>query len=379
MNKISRLAATLTAATLAMGMSLSSALAEMITVTDIAGRVVEVPFDPTRVILGEGRQLYAISVIDREDPFKRIIGWRDDMLRADPDAYGKYTAKFPKGKDLPFFGTASSGEFSVEQAIKLEAELVIFPYGQYESTLELHLLEQLEKAGIASIFIDFRLRPTQNTIPSLALLGKIFNQRDNADEFIDYYLKNMKQVFNIVDKVKLEDRPLVFVDRAAGITAGECCKTFGSANFGRFVEEAGGINWGSTRIAGFAGDVNQEAIFTTNPDVIVGTGANWKGIRVDTTAVLLGYDAVMAQNDLQIAGLAARPGWPKLKAVESKRFYSVYHQFYNSPFHFIAIQQLAKWFYPEDFKDVDPSANFKEMHEKFLPIEYSGQFFAELK
>ncbi|MBL1420688.1 MAG: ABC transporter substrate-binding protein [Alphaproteobacteria bacterium] len=379
MNKIFRFASVMTAAALAIGCSVSAAVAEMITVTDLAGRVVEVPLDPTRVILGEGRQLYAISVIDREDPFKRIIGWRNDMMNADPDAYEKYTAKFPKGLDLPFFGTASSGEFSVEQAIKLEAELVIFPLGQYESTKELNLLEQLGKAGVATMFIDFRLRPTQNTIPSLALLGKVFNERDNADEFIDYYLKNMKQVFNVVDSVPLADRPLVFVDRAAGITAGECCKTFGSANFGRFVEEAGGVNWGSTRIAGFAGDVNQEAIFTTDPDVIVGTGANWGVLRKGTTAVLLGHNAIKAENDKQIAGLAARPGWPKLQAVQNKRFYSVYHQFYNSPFHFIAIQQLAKWFYPEQFKDVDPSANFKELHDKFMPIDYSGEFFAELK
>ncbi|PCI87472.1 MAG: ABC transporter substrate-binding protein [Hyphomicrobiales bacterium] len=379
MNKIFRFAGVMTAATLAIGMSVSAAVAEMITVTDLAGRVVEVPLDPTRVILGEGRQLYAISVIDREDPFKRIIGWRNDMMRADPDAYEKYTAKFPKGLDIPFFGTASSGEFSVEQAIKLEAELVIFPLGQYESTKELNLLEQLGKAGVATMFIDFRLRPTQNTMPSLALLGKVFNERDNADEFIDYYLKNMKQVFNVVDSIPLADRPLVFVDRAAGITAGECCKTFGSANFGRFVEEAGGVNWGSTRIAGFAGDVNQEAIFTTDPDVIVGTGANWGVLRKGTTAVLLGHNAIKSENDKQIAGLAARPGWPKLKAVQNKRFYSVYHQFYNSPFHFIAIQQLAKWFYPEQFKDVDPSANFKELHDKFMPIDYSGEFFAELK
>ncbi|MGL1921496.1 MAG: ABC transporter substrate-binding protein [Hyphomicrobiales bacterium] len=379
MKKILRFATAMTAATLAIGMSVSAAVAEMITVTDIAGREVEVTLDPTKVIISEGRNLYAVSIIDRENPFKRIIGWRDDMKLYDPDAYRKYIAKFPEGEDVPLYGRASKGEFSVEQAIKAEAELVIFPFGDYESTKELHLLEQLEKAGIASVFIDFRQRPTQNTIPSVLLLGKIFNERANADEFVDFYIKSMRLVFNAVGEIPHDKRPTVFIDRAAGYTAGTCCKTFGSANMGRLVEEAGGINWGSTKIAGFAGDVNPESIFTTNPDIIIGTGANWSEAKKDTTAVLLGYDAVEEENQKRLAALAARPGWPKLQAVQNKRFYSVYHQFYNSPFHFIAVQQFAKWIHPEYFKDLDPEANFKELHNKFLPFDYSGQFFAELK
>ncbi len=380
MNKILRFATVMTAAVFSVGMSLSTALAEKtITVTDIAGRVVEVPFDPERVIIGEGRQLYAVSVIDRDDPFKRIIGWRNDMKLYDPDAYRKYVNKFPEGADIAFYGTPSKSAFSVEQAIAAKAQLVIFPYGQYNSAKEQNLLTQLEKAGISTIFIDFRERPTQNTIPSILLLGKIFNERDNAEEFADFYIKNMRIVFNTVGRIPFEGRPEVFIDRAAGFTAGTCCKTFGSANMGRLVEEAGGINWGSSRIAGFAGDVNPEAIFTSNPDIIIGTGANWSEAKKDTTAVLLGYDAVEEENQKRLLALASRPGWPKLKAVQNKRFYSIYHQFYNSPFSFIAVQQFAKWIHPEQFKDLDPVANFKELHEKFLPIEYSGQFFAELK
>lgn len=364
---------------LAIGMSVSVANAKNITVTDIAGRTVDVPHDPTRVIISEGRQLYAISVIDRKDPFKRIIGWRNDMELYDPDAYRKYIEKFPHGKDIAYFGRASKAEFSVEQAIKLKAELVIFPFGDYEDTKELNLLTQLDKAGIKSVFIDFRQRPTQNTIPSILLLGKIFNQRDNAEEFIDFYIKNMRVVYNTVEKIPLEDRPEVFIDRAAGFSPNTCCKTFGSANMGRLVEEAGGINWGSSRIAGFAGSVNPEAIFTSNPDIIIGTGANWSEAQKDTTAVLLGYDAKPEENQKRLLALASRPGWPKLKAVQNKRFFSVYHQFYNSPFHFVAVQQFAKWIHPDEFKDLDPNETFKELHEKFLPFELSGQFFAELK
>ena len=34
--------------------------------------------------------------------------------------------------------------------------------------------------------------------------------------------------------------------------------------------------------------------------------------------------------------LAGRRGFDQLKAAKGKRFFSVYNQFYNSPYHFVA-------------------------------------------
>lgn len=68
---------------------------EMISVTDIAGRTVEVKKGAERVILGEGRMIYSVAVLDRENPFERVIGWKDDLIQYDPDAFEKYKVKFP--------------------------------------------------------------------------------------------------------------------------------------------------------------------------------------------------------------------------------------------------------------------------------------------
>ena len=56
----------------------------------------------------------------------------------------------------------------------------------------------------------------------------------------------------------------------------------------------------------------------------------------------------------------------------------VWHQFYNSPYNFAVLQQFAKWLYPEEFADMDPVGNFAEFHDRFLPISYSGTFFASV-
>ena len=75
--------------------STTIALAEQITVTDIAGRTVELQKNPQKVVLGEGRMIYTMALLDQEDPFQRVVGWKDDMIRFDPDAYRKYLEGVP--------------------------------------------------------------------------------------------------------------------------------------------------------------------------------------------------------------------------------------------------------------------------------------------
>ena len=120
-------------------------------------------------------------------------------------------------------------------------------------------------------------------------------------------------------------------------------------------------------------------MFSEDPDVIIGTGANWSEYKPATTAVLFGYEATPELVQERLGGLAAREGWSDLSAVKNGRFHSVYHQFYNSPYHFVAIQTFAKWLHPDLFEDVDPEATMKAVHDQFLPIDYSGVFWGSLE
>lgn len=366
---------------LGLGMAMTTAVsAEPIEVTDIAGRTVTVEQDVQRVILGEGRMMYSVALLDQEEPFQRIIGWKDDLIQYDPDAFRKFEDAFPgETKALTNYGSPYFGKFSVESAISQEAGLVILDYGNLFTAEESGILERLDKAGISAVFIDFRERPLQNPIPSLMLLGKIFDREDRAAEFVDFYTQQMRLVTNRIGDLPLEERPLVFVENAAGwFEEGDCCNTFGGANFGKMVDEAGGINWGTRKFPGFRGEASFEAVIADDPDIIIGTGANWSEVRPSVSAVLLGYEADPKAVQTRLAALSERKGFSTMRAVETKRFYSIYHQFYNSPYHFVALQTFAKWFHPDLFEDVDPVLNFKEMHDRFLPIDFSGVFWASL-
>jgi len=355
------------------------ATAETITVTDIAGRTVEVEKNPTKVVIGEGRMIYTIALLDQENPFQRVVGWKNDMINFDPDAYRKYLAVFPEAGDLPSFGSPYSDEWNLEAVISLGTEVVLMNLGNLLKAQESGIIEKLEEAGIATVFIDFRQDPTANTVPSIQLLGRIFDKRDEADAFTDFYQAEIKKIFNRVASIPAEDRPIVFIENAAGYNPDKCCRTYGAANLGRLVDQSGGRNWGSMKFPGFSTQVSLEAIFAEDPDVIIGTGANWAEFNPATTAVLFGYEATQDVVQERLGGLASREGWSDLSAVKSGRFHSVYHQFYNSPYHFVAMQAFAKWLHPELFDDIDPEATMTELHNRFLPIDYSGVFWGSLE
>ena len=125
--------------------------------------------------------------------------------------------------------------------------------------------------------------------------------------------------------------------------------------------------------------MNPEQIIVTDPDVIIATGSNWFTYNPDGDFVSMGYYTDPADSRLAMRNLAeGRPGWNNLSAVTGGRYHVVWHQFYNSPYHFVVLQQFAKWFYPEAFADVDPVANFAEFHDRFLPIDYSGTFLVSV-
>jgi len=357
----------------------TSATAETITVTDIAGRSVEVERNPEHIVLGEGRMIYTLALLDRADPFARVVGWKDDMILYDPDAWRKYEAAFPAAADIARLGSPYADDWNLESVISLGTDVVFMNLGELLRAQESGIIDKLDEAGIATVFVDFRQDPTANTVASIQLMGRILDRRDEADEFTDFYTEQMNRIYATVEQIPLEDRPVVFIEQAAGYNPNECCNTFGGANLGRLVDLAGERNWGTRMFPGFGGQVSLEAVFADDPDVIIGTGANWAEANPATTAVLFGYEATPELVQERLAALAARSGWPEMSAVQNGRFHSVYHQFYNSPYHFVAMQAFGKWPHPDLFADLDPDETMRELHEPFLPIEYSGVFWGTLE
>lgn len=329
-----------------------------------------------RMILGEGRQLYIIAMLDRDNPFQRIVGWRDDLIKNDLDSYTKYKAKFSRASDIPILGDPSSGEFSVEKAIALKPDVLLLNLDAYQGAQDAGVIDNLAKAGIPTVVIDYREAPLENTVPSTLLLGKIMGREGIAQKFVEFYQRQVSTVESRIAELKVP-KPSVFLYRAPGFA--DCCSTFGKGNLGLIAERAGGDNIAAPLLPGWEGTLNPEQVIASNPDDIIVTGSNWSNSLPEGTFVPLGYSTSTASAATSLNQLMQRSNWTSLGAYKDKHVYAIWHQFYNSPYQFIVLDVFAKWFYPDQFQDIDPVQIFRQFHQEFLPIDYSGTFWVELR
>jgi iron complex transport system substrate-binding protein len=374
---MSRIHAITALAGLSASLLIGPAWAQGFTVTDVAGR--EVTFDAPveRVILGEGRMLYSVAPIVDGDPFEKIVGWRNDLWTTDEEGFNVYTTAFPKGKDLPFLGNLTDGTLQTETVVALDPDVLMLPIGNKTAAEEVKLEEMLNGVGVKIVYIDFREHILENTEPSLAILGKIFGEEERAEAVAAYGREQLARVTDVIEAENPE-RPDVFMYRAAGLA--DCCGTFGPDNFGIMVDLAGGHNLGSDFLPGYTGTINPEQVVASNPDVVVVTGSNWSNSEGAEGFVFLGPTAAQKADASReaLVALMAAPAFTGTTAIAENNVHAIWHQFYNSPYQFVAVQRLAKWFHPELFADIDPDATFTDFHKKFLPVEYQPGYWVSL-
>lgn len=353
------------------------AFAETVTITDVAGREVQIETPVQRVILGEGRQSFFTAVLEPENPFQRVVGWRDDFIKADPDSFAAYAEKFPHIRELPAFGGFKEGTFDIEQAVSLNPDVMILNLESKAATDEAGYEEKLAAVGIPIVYVDFREDPFAHTTQSMEIIGALYGEEERAAEFNAFFNEHVARVTDVIAAQTDLARPLVFVERAGGY-AEDCCMSFGNANFGEMVEIAGGTNMATPFIPGTFGTVNAEQIIASNPDIVVVTGGNWEAYVPGGAWVGVAPGADLDNARAKLAALTDRPAFTGIKAVETGNVHAIWHQFYNNPYSFVAVQRLAKWIHPELFADLDPEATLRELHDRFLPVPYREGYWVSL-
>ncbi|WP_445375013.1 ABC transporter substrate-binding protein [Photorhabdus tasmaniensis] len=346
------------------------------TVTDVAGRTVEVPENINRILLGEGRLFHAVALLEGDKPLARIAGWQGDFRKLDPQSYAVYKAKFPEIDKIPLIGNTSADSVSAEKVLTLNPDIAIFGLSGHGPGKNSELVTQLEKAGVPVVFVDFRTEPLKNTLPSIRMLGKVLHREKQAAEYADFYEKNVKLVTQITSKIPEEKKPTVFIDLRAGAFE-DCCGTAGNGNLGNFIDLAGGKNIAKGVLPGALGNMNLEKIIAADPYIYIASGA--KAPDSNEPGVKLGAQSTTELAKASLKTMTERKGISSLTAVKEGRDYAIWHNYYNSPYNVIVAQVFAKWFYPEQFADLDPQKTLNELHSKFLAIEPSGIYWVSEK
>lgn len=338
------------------------------TVTDLAGREVEVQLPVQRVVLASARHIHEFGAVGGEGVLDTIVGWGSDLELYDADTYQKYVEEFPDKVDA-ITDVGYSDTFDAEAVIALEPDVVVFPGWSTEDEAVLVDIDKLAEAGIPSVFVDYYNDPYVSPVESTLLIGTLLGEEDRAQEIVDYYQEQLDIVANTLAEIE-GDQPQVYVE--VGSEGPEMYgNTYGDSGLGAVVTKAGGINIAEGDLGRLEADtekIDPEYLIDTNPDVIIISGSHWE----TAGSMWLGYYANEAESRSLLKAFTERTGWDTLDAVQQGHVYSSFHGFSFRIYNFAGVQAFAKWFYPEEFADLDPAANFQEFHERFEPVSYSG-------
>jgi iron complex transport system substrate-binding protein len=346
------------------------------TVIDMAGRSVTIPAKVDRILLGEGRLFYAVSLLEGKKPFDRIVGWQGDFRKLDTQTYAIYQARFPQIDNIPLIGNTTADSISPEKVLTLNPDIAIFGLSGHGPGKNSELVNQLEKAGVPVVFVDFRTSPLKNTLPSMRVLGKVLHREQQAENYINFYQDHARQVTDITNKIPQDKKPSVFIELHAG-SSEECCGSAGKGNMGDFIDQAGGNNVAKNLLPGALGTVNLEKVLAANPDIYIASGG--KAPDSQAPGIVLGAQVTPEQAQTSLQKVLNRKGINTLSAVNDGRSYAIWHNYYNSPYNLLAIQSFAKWFYPEQFVSLDPKRTMDDLYSQFLAVEPSGTYWIEVK
>lgn len=347
-----------------------------IEITDVTGRTVTLKKPAERVVLqwsGAGGPFFTISALMGKDTPKVIAGMDTSLQDYRADMWKHFTTEMPELAKIPVVGTIGDKTFNAEQVVALNPDVIFIPVDlkdQYESDAK----AKMDAAGIQTIYIDYHAEKLESHQKSIEAIGKALGKEERAAEINKFYTDRVTRVLDRVSKIN-KPKPTVYLE--VGMNGPE---EFGNSFSGNY-------SWGA--LATMAGGdvitkdvikktspINPEFILEKNPDIIMIMGSYWPK---KPTSMRLGFEATEDSSQALLKAFTTeRQGWSELKAVENKQVYSAHHGLPREVFDAAVFEYLAKTFYPEEFKDVDPEATLKEFYDKFLPFSYSGIWFMHM-
>lgn len=245
------------------------------TITDSAGRVVEIPEEVTRVFAAGAPASILVYALKPE----ALLGWP----RALRDYEKPYIAE--PYRELPETGrlTGRGGGANLERVLALNPDLVI-DFGSVRDTY-IDLADRVqEQTGFPYILVNGRF---EETAASIRLVGEALGVPDRGEALAADVEATFAELEDALDAVPEEERPRVYMARGPdGLETG----LKGSINT-EIIERAGGRNVAD--VPGRYGLVqaSPEAVIVANPDTIITWDRNFFG-RVWSDPLWQGIAAV---------------------------------------------------------------------------------------
>ena len=345
---------------------------------DLVGRKMRIAKDVRRIVLLRSKDIYLLAALLGDELPNRLVAWGPDLKVDDAEVYKRLLERFPHLGEITVTGDVYSDGLDVEQLVRIGADLIIGD--KYMIDRGYKYTEKLDSTGLPVVYLDGSNDPLTGAQNGIRLLGKILNRRDRA-QAISKYLDD--QIGLVVSRIESNAPP----PPSVYIEAGDRGPAEYSQTYGHFGASPQQTSWGAIlktlkvrniadgRVVGMA-PINPEALLKADPDIIVLTGQNWSQFK-NSGGMQLGFNVNIDDARHLLHAFTGRPGWNLLSAVKNRRVYSVFHSTV-SPTVFSGVQALAKYCYPDLFRDVDPERNLKEFYDRFMPIAYEGTWMCSL-
>lgn len=284
------------------------ATAYPLTVTDDAGRQVTIPSRPQRIVSlapSNTEILFAIGAGDR------VVG---------VDSFSDYP---PEVRDLPRIGGLTDTNF--ERIVALEPDLALTIAGTDEQ------VQRLEELGIPTVVVQ--PRTLDQVLTSIQQVGQIVDAQAGARRVSQQMRARIEAVRRRVADVPPEQRVRVFYE-----VWNDPLTTAGPGGFIHdVITAAGGANVAADARQPWP-QIGLETVVSKDPQVII-----------VPQSLRSSYEELRQRK---------RPGWEGITAVRQGRIYAIDDNLISRPGPRIvdALEQIARWLYPERFAGGDGSA-----------------------
>lgn len=327
----------------------SAPTSDTITLTDNAGRVVELPY-PVETAVVANR--YGSELI-------RACGAIDHVIAVDLNTAQdrEYWAIFDPENVI---GKGQS-ELDYEKIVELNPQVLILPENGSVEEAE----EKLAPFGIKVFVIsgyataDFK-NQTEN-------IGKMFGVEEQAKKFYDYFNDKLEY---IQKQLEGQETRTLYLE-----TTGQYKTPFPGDPFFDMIKFSGADNiFGGEDAAstGNGSEIDPEEVVARNPDCIIKV--------ITPTQALSGTglyepptkdDFVAAYNELK-----SRPGWEDTKAFQNNDVYFMTQFSHGGASKLVGTMYIAKWLYPDLLPDLDPDEVFRAWMEDFQGFRnVEGHFY----
>ncbi|MET3855412.1 iron ABC transporter substrate-binding protein [Rhizobium sp. OAE497] len=331
------------AALLLAALSLTAAETQARTITDAAGRKVEIP-DTVKRVLAAGPPASVLVYVLAPD---KLTGW----VRQPGDAEKQFL--MPSVRDLPTFGqlTGKGGTANMEAVLAAKPDIII-DVGTVNPTYASLADKVQAQTGIPYVLIDGSFARSAETLREA---GDILGTGDRAEKLATYAEAKISDLNTKLASIPESDRSRVYYGRGPeGLETG----LSGSIN----LEILGAV--GATNVAAAAGkggltQVSLEQILSWKPDTILAASGKFA------------------------ASVKSDPLWKDLDAVKNNRVFvtpNLPFGWFDSPpgiNRLIGISWLEHLFYPKQFTG-DLKADVREFFTLFYQVDLTDDQLAML-